>query len=195
MTQLEETKKALDEFERIISVYCRETGKLFREEEKAVSTIRAALSQSPQGAMTDKELRDWIFQWSQNEGKTPLESDINDLIWTVQKAAPQPETGADIMNALEEFRDEVNRHSRNSSELFSDETTETIIQALTAQLFDRKVDAQTWFDKLREHKAKMPTHDFTPDEFRAWDNERNILMHDLWRAAVKPAPASDDGVK
>ena len=159
------------------------------------ASTRAAISQSPQGAMTDKELRDWIFQWSQNEGKIPLESDINDLIWTVQKAAPQPETGADIMNALEEFRDEVNRHSRNSSELFSDETTETIIQALTAQLTARKVDAQPWFDKLREHKAKMPTHDFTPDEFRAWDNERNILLHDLWRAAVKPAPASDDGVK
>ena len=64
------------------------------------ASTRAALSQSPQGAMTDKELRDWIFQWSQNEGKTPLESDINDLIWTVQKAAPQPETGADDISLL-----------------------------------------------------------------------------------------------
>ena len=165
-----------------------------------------------------KHLYDRIFKWCADVGHCPLESDMNELIYFIMDddpkseggspfatretdipefggKSPQPETGADIMNALEEFRDEVNRHSRNSSELFSDETTETIIQALTAQLTARKVDAQPWFDKLREHKAKMPTHDFTPDEFRAWNNERNILMHDLWRAAVKPAPASDDGVK
>ena len=98
MTQSEETKKALA---AVNALY----GSAETDDEQEVfgqvrDLVEAALSQSPQGAMTDKELRDWIFQWSQNEGKTPLESDINDLIWTVQKAAPQPETGADDISLL-----------------------------------------------------------------------------------------------
>lgn len=38
----------------------------------------------PEAALTHNELHDWIFKWHQDAGVAPLESDINDLIWTVE---------------------------------------------------------------------------------------------------------------
>lgn len=67
--------------------------------DKCLEIVKAAAPEpeKAQGddVMTDKELRDWIFQWSQNEGKIPLESDINDLIWTIQKYATPAVSPAD----------------------------------------------------------------------------------------------------
>jgi len=97
MTQLEETKKALDEFERIISVYCRETGKLFREEEKAVSTIRAALSQSPQGDAVSKEARlyedalQYLYDFTGSKPIGSTEYQIHMYIYSIFQSAEKGE--------------------------------------------------------------------------------------------------------
>lgn len=67
-------------------------------------------------AMSYKELRDWIFNWSQDEGKTPLESDINDLIWTIQKHAPPLVLSADAPADLDALKRETREYFNAFSE-------------------------------------------------------------------------------
>ncbi len=61
---------------------------------------------------TEKELRDWVWHWSQNEGKTPLESDINDLIWTIQKQSGR-------ISSAQEPKDEVSPQQRAKQKILS----------------------------------------------------------------------------
>ena len=37
--------------------------------------------------MDEKELKDWVFKWAVEANGAPLDSEINDLIWTIQRDA------------------------------------------------------------------------------------------------------------
>ena len=41
---------------------------------------------------------------------------------------------------------------------------------------------------LKEHKQNIPVSDFTPKEYRDWDNEKAFLMNNLWTAISKTVP-------
>ena len=46
-------------------------------------------------------------------------------------------------------------------------------------------EAKEIAEKLITHKIAMPRKDFTPHEYRAWDNTKQVLLNEFWNILVR----------